>query len=113
MSLSGLVPVVSNDPELQLALEQAAQAPSLGGDIIAPVSLRPFLVAALTAAAGAPARQDPARAPVTLAVTALAAVAAAPALFRKISKPGKRIGIILSGGNLDLRNLPFAAIPAR
>jgi threonine dehydratase len=40
------------------------------------------------------------------------AVAAAPALFRKISKPGKRIGIILSGGNLDLRNLPFAAIPA-
>jgi transcription-repair coupling factor (superfamily II helicase) len=72
MSLSGLVPVVSNDPELQLALEQAAQAPSLGGDIIAPVSLRPFLVAALTAAAGAPARQDPARAPVTLAVTATA-----------------------------------------
>jgi threonine dehydratase len=41
------------------------------------------------------------------------AVAAAPALFRKISKPGKRIGIILSGGNLDLRNLPFAAIPPR
>ena len=35
------------------------------------------------------------------------AVAAAPALFRKIGAPGKKIGIILSGGNLDLRNLPF------
>src|SRR5271170_7256935 len=41
------------------------------------------------------------------------AVAAAPALCRKIAAPGKRIGIILSGGNLDLRNLPFAAMPAR
>jgi threonine dehydratase len=35
------------------------------------------------------------------------AVAAAPALWRKIAAPGKKIGIILSGGNLDLRNLPF------
>ena len=35
------------------------------------------------------------------------AVAAAPALFRKIGAPGKKIEIILSGGNLDLRNLPF------
>jgi threonine dehydratase len=41
------------------------------------------------------------------------AVAAAPALCRKIARPGKRIGIILSGGNLDLRNLPFAAMAAR
>jgi threonine dehydratase len=41
------------------------------------------------------------------------AVAAAPALWRKIAAPGKKIGIILSGGNLDLRNLPFAAMPAR
>ncbi len=36
-----------------------------------------------------------------------AAVAAAPALFRKIDARGKRVGIILSGGNLDLGNLPF------
>jgi threonine dehydratase len=36
------------------------------------------------------------------------AVAAAPALFRKIGSAGKKIGIILSGGNLDLRKLPFA-----
>ena len=36
------------------------------------------------------------------------AVAAAPALFRKIGAAGKKIGIILSGGNLDLRKLPFA-----
>jgi threonine dehydratase len=35
------------------------------------------------------------------------AVAAAPALGRKIAGSGRRIGIILSGGNLDLRNLPF------
>jgi threonine dehydratase len=35
------------------------------------------------------------------------AVAAAPALFRKINAAGKKIGIILSGGNLDLRKLPF------
>jgi threonine dehydratase len=41
------------------------------------------------------------------------AVAAGPALWRKIARPGKRIGIILSGGNVDLRNLPFAAMPAR
>jgi threonine dehydratase len=35
------------------------------------------------------------------------AVAAAPALTRKIGAEGKKVGIILSGGNLDLRNLPF------
>jgi threonine dehydratase len=35
------------------------------------------------------------------------AVAAAPALNRKIRAEGKKIGIILSGGNLDLRKLPF------
>jgi threonine dehydratase len=39
------------------------------------------------------------------------AVAAAPALWRKIAAPGKKIGIVLSGGNLDLRNLPFSARP--
>jgi threonine dehydratase len=37
------------------------------------------------------------------------AVAAAPALWRKIAAPGKKIGIVLSGGNLDLRNLPFSS----
>ena len=35
------------------------------------------------------------------------AVAAAPALTRKMGATGKRIGIILSGGNLDLGKLPF------
>ena len=35
-------------------------------------------------------------------------VAAAPALFRKIGASGKKVGIILSGGNLDLHRLPFA-----
>lgn len=36
-----------------------------------------------------------------------AAVAAALALNRKIRIEGKRVGIILSGGNLDLERLPF------
>jgi threonine dehydratase len=49
-----------------------------------------------------------------LVVKPSGAVAAGPALCRKITgSSGKRIGIILSGGNLDLRNLPFAAMPAR
>ena len=43
-----------------------------------------------------------------LVVEPSGAVAAAPALFRKIGATGKKIGIILSGGNLDLRKLPFA-----
>jgi threonine dehydratase len=38
-----------------------------------------------------------------------AAVAAAPALFRRIQGDGRKIGIILSGGNVDLDTLPFAA----
>lgn len=35
------------------------------------------------------------------------AVAAAPALFGQIGAQGKKVGIILSGGNLDLDSLPF------
>jgi threonine dehydratase len=35
------------------------------------------------------------------------AVAAAPALNRRIRGEGRKIGIILSGGNLDLHKLPF------
>src|SRR5580693_10004319 len=78
MSLTGLVPVVDDDPDVQQALGQAASVPTLGGDFIAPVSLRPLLVAALSQAAGASARaartaaKQDARAAVTLAVTATA-----------------------------------------
>ncbi len=36
------------------------------------------------------------------------AVAAAPVLNRKIRAQGKRVGVILSGGNLDLHQLPWA-----
>src|SRR5580704_9819637 len=43
-----------------------------------------------------------------LVVEPSAAVAAAPALFHKIGAAGKKIGIVLSGGNLELRKLPFA-----
>lgn len=35
------------------------------------------------------------------------AVAAAPVLNRKIHAEGKRVGVILSGGNLDLHQLPW------
>jgi threonine dehydratase len=35
------------------------------------------------------------------------AVAAAGAIYRKIAAEGKKVGVILSGGNLDLDNLPF------
>jgi transcription-repair coupling factor (superfamily II helicase) len=75
MSLSGLLPVITADPDLRRALDQAAELPALGGDLIAPVSLRPLLVAAL-AGVGRPDSSSPGNAathnPVTLAVTATA-----------------------------------------
>jgi threonine dehydratase len=37
------------------------------------------------------------------------AVAAAPVLNRRIRVEGNRVGVILSGGNLDLQNLPWAS----
>ena len=43
-----------------------------------------------------------------LVVEPSGAVAAAPALLRRIGAEGKKVGVILSGGNLDLRDLPFA-----
>ena len=42
-----------------------------------------------------------------LVVEPSGAVAAAPALFRRIRAEGKKVGIILSGGNVDLDSLPF------
>jgi threonine dehydratase len=38
------------------------------------------------------------------------AVAAAPPLLRRIGAESKNVGVVLSGGNLDLRNLPFASV---
>jgi threonine dehydratase len=43
-----------------------------------------------------------------LVVEPSGAVAAAPALFRQIHAEGRKIGIILSGGNVDPNTLPFA-----
>jgi threonine dehydratase len=43
-----------------------------------------------------------------LVVEPSGAVAAGPALFRKLGAEGKKVGIILSGGNLDLAKLPFS-----
>ena len=42
-----------------------------------------------------------------LVVEPSGAVAAAPALLRRIGAEGKKVGIILSGGNLDLSQLSF------
>jgi threonine dehydratase len=42
-----------------------------------------------------------------LVVEPSGAVAAAPVLHKKIDVRGKKVGIILSGGNLDLSSLPF------
>ena len=43
-----------------------------------------------------------------LVIEPSAAVAVAPALGRRLDTEGKKVGIILSGGNLDLTRLPFA-----
>jgi threonine dehydratase len=45
-----------------------------------------------------------------LVVEPSGAVAAAPTLFRQIHGEGKKIGIVLSGGNVDLNSLPFATV---
>jgi transcription-repair coupling factor (superfamily II helicase) len=47
MSLSGLLRVINDDPQLSRALEEADAPVSPGADLIAPPALRPFLVAAL------------------------------------------------------------------
>jgi transcription-repair coupling factor (superfamily II helicase) len=67
MSLSGLLRVITDDPELKRALDEAGSPASPGGDLIAPPALRPFLIAALAGAgrAAAPRR-------FVLAVTATA-----------------------------------------
>jgi transcription-repair coupling factor (superfamily II helicase) len=75
MSLSGLLPVIGADPDLSQALEQAAQLPALGGDLIAPAALRPLLVAALAdtpSATTGPAGRPPEAPAFVLAVTATA-----------------------------------------
>ena len=78
MSLSGLLDVVTADPDLRRALEHAAELPSLGGDLIAPASLRPLLVAALASQPADSSATRPTvppggdRSAVTLAVTATA-----------------------------------------
>lgn len=46
-----------------------------------------------------------------LVVEPSGAVAAAPALFRQIGAEGRKVGIILSGGNLDLDAVPFGSGP--
>jgi transcription-repair coupling factor (superfamily II helicase) len=64
MSLSGLLRVIADDPQLKRALDEAEAPASIGADLIAPPALRPFLAAAL-AGPGGPGR-------FVLAVTATA-----------------------------------------
>jgi len=70
VTLSGLLQVIDTDPDLRKAVQQAAQLPALGGDLIAPAPLRPLLVAAL--AGGADTGKQPASSQFVLAVTATA-----------------------------------------
>ncbi len=64
MSLTGLLRVITDDPQLSRALDEADAPFSAGADLIAPAALRPFLAAAL--ASSGPARRF------VLAVTATA-----------------------------------------
>ena len=52
MSLSGLLRVIGDDPQLKRALDEAEAPASIGADLIAPPALRPFLAAALAGAGG-------------------------------------------------------------
>ena len=47
MSLQGILRVISDDPQLRRALEEADAPGSPGADLIAPPALRPFLAASL------------------------------------------------------------------
>ncbi len=50
MSLSGLLGVIADDPQLRQALDHADAAARAGGDVAAPPALRPFIAAALASA---------------------------------------------------------------
>jgi transcription-repair coupling factor (superfamily II helicase) len=52
MSLTGLVGIVVEDPQLQRALEYAGQPGGTDADVVAPSAVRPVLAAALAAGAG-------------------------------------------------------------
>jgi transcription-repair coupling factor (superfamily II helicase) len=52
MSLTGLISIVAEDPQLQHALEYACQPGSTDADLVAPPALRPVLIAALAGRGG-------------------------------------------------------------
>jgi transcription-repair coupling factor (superfamily II helicase) len=58
MSLSGLLRVITDDPQLRRALEEADAPVAPGADLIAPPALRPFLVAALAGVGSGAAGSD-------------------------------------------------------
>jgi transcription-repair coupling factor (superfamily II helicase) len=73
MSLFGLLSIVTEDPQLQHALEYASQPGSTDADLVAPPALRPVLVAALATGSGSGASSGGAGRPrFVLAITATA-----------------------------------------
>ncbi len=72
MSLSGLLRVIGDDPQLKRALDEAEAPASIGADLIAPPALRPFLAAALAGAGGGDTGRAGGPGRFVLAVTATA-----------------------------------------
>jgi transcription-repair coupling factor (superfamily II helicase) len=70
MSLQGLLRVITGDPGLSRALEEAAAPGWAGGDLIAPAELRPYLAAALTGTGEGSQGSEAAARRFVLAVTA-------------------------------------------
>jgi transcription-repair coupling factor (superfamily II helicase) len=87
MSLTGLLGVVAEDPQLHQALEYVSQPGAGDADLVAPPALRPVLIAALAAGAGPAAATAP---PVVLAITATA---------REAEDLASELGSLLPVGN--------------
>ena len=114
----GCEPRNADDAARSLAagrLEPAAQTRTMADGLRATLSPRTLAILQRTADEMALVSEDEIVAAMRLlwerlklVVEPSGAVAAAPALFRQIHAEGKKVGIILSGGNVDLDALPFA-----
>lgn len=114
----GCEPRNADDAARSLAagrLEPAATSRTMADGLRATLSPRTLAILQRTADAIALVTEDEIVAAMRLlwerlklVVEPSGAVAAAPALFRQIHAEGKKVGIILSGGNVDLNTLPFA-----
>jgi threonine dehydratase len=115
----GCEPAQADDAARSLAagrLEPAAKSATIADGLRATLSPRTLAILQRTADAIALVAEDEIVAAMRLlwerlklVVEPSGAVAAAPALFRQIHAEGRKVGIILSGGNVDLGTLPFGA----